>query len=225
MIKRLDFIWRFIQTKEFILLAVILILFSQISHSIYSYYEFSNSTNIVMKFVNVLVGTMFAIGISFAILINTLQGNKKFVYVYGVIEFLINLVYYKIYLGVDEINFVIVKVLFSSIIPFAIGSYSDIIVKFNLSEKQSVKSIDDFKTEVTENLKKEFEEEKLKLQDNFKTEIKNITITYQNQKEKDLIVLQKTVSQEIDKISLMEVVGKDVLYNIKLLKENENKLN
>lgn len=225
MIKRLDFIWRFIQTKEFILLAVILILFSQISHSIYSYYEFSNSTNIVMKFVNVLIGTMFAIGISFAILINTLQGNKKFVYVYGVIEFLINLVYYKIYLGVDEINFVIVKVLFSSIIPFAIGSYSDIIVKFNLSEKQSVKSIDDFKTEVTENLKKEFEEEKLKLQDNFKTEIKNITITCQNQKEKDLLVLQKTVSQEIDKISLMEVVGKDVLYNIKLLKENEDKLN
>jgi hypothetical protein len=140
--QNLNLLIQFIKTKEMVLLSLLLSLVSQLSHSVYAYVNLSLHEVWYETLFQVVIGLTFALGVSFAILINTINGNKQKAYIYLFIEFLINLIYYKAYLLSGGWILLITQSLFAFIMPYTISSYSELIEKDKLEEEKNKEDLD-----------------------------------------------------------------------------------
>lgn len=203
--KKLSNFIKFIQTKEMIVLALILSLISQLTHSVYAYVNLSHNETIWWTVFYIIVGLTFALGVSFSILILTLKGNKNKAYIYLGFEFLINLIYYRTYeVVLNEPVIAIVQILFAFIMPYTIASYSEMIGEINTNEKE----------ELQIKLKQQSEQNQKLLSSvvNIENRIKDIT---DNQKEK----FKEMILSDYE-IEIGEKIG-DRNFKIKLKSNNE----
>jgi hypothetical protein len=117
----------FFRSREVVLLALILGLITQLSHSIAAYVILAKED---VLWLNITTGILFSLALSFGIIIFTLRGRKNLAYFYLTVEVFINIIYYRLY----EIQspYILGSTIFLSLIlPITIASYSHEIAKEN----------------------------------------------------------------------------------------------
>lgn len=134
----------FLKSPLVIIFALLLALVVQTSHSFWAYVKIDpleqDTTGLYVW------ALFFAVGISFSIVIHTVYRVIWVAYVYLVIEFGINLIYYDI--TSRDLKSGITVVLFSLFIPFTISRYSEL-MKSILAKLEETKKQQEF--EVLEN--------------------------------------------------------------------------
>lgn len=136
--KRITLIIKFIQTKEFAFLALVFSLVPQIIHSFSSFYSLAVNTEDIISEIGVITGGIFfSIGLSGAILILTLAGWTRMAIGALVVEFFVNLVYYKIWVD-DLLVLHVLRSIYGLIMPLAIALYSHVMEFFIKKEEQII---------------------------------------------------------------------------------------
>jgi hypothetical protein len=110
----------FLETKEALLLGLILSLVTQLWHSVTAFVELERSGPEILKY---LFGVAFAFSNSFAILMFTLRGSKIALF-FLTVEIFINIMHYKIMDIRDDPSLLISTVFMSIIVPVTISQYS-----------------------------------------------------------------------------------------------------
>jgi len=125
-----------LKSPNHILIALVLALIVQSSHSVFAYMNVIEGRYEGFLFwFNLLIGSAFAIAISWSILLHTVHKVQWVAFVYLFVETIINLVYYEILDESLKITQVIPMILFSLFLPFTISRYAFLMKRLDTEEE------------------------------------------------------------------------------------------